>query len=131
MRVRSAKQSETVTAGGLAPLLDRTTEEVLEAVRTAGRFSQPIVEANRSATIRLALQFVIGILAQWVILAWLYNSTNASLPIVIIFHAAVNTATRFTLPGFAGSDYQIAWWVRTVLYFLIAILVIVLAAVSG
>jgi hypothetical protein len=44
--------------GGLAPStvsLDRKTEEVLEAVRTAGRFSQPKIDANRSATIRLAV----------------------------------------------------------------------------
>ena len=69
---------------------------------------------------RPPFQFVLGILAQSVILAWLYNSTNASLPIVIIFHAAVNTAARYTLPGFAGADYQIAWWVQTGLYVLIA-----------
>jgi uncharacterized protein len=69
---------------------------------------------------RPPLQFVVGILAQSVILAWLYNSTNASLPIVIIFHAAINTAARYTLPGFAGADYQIAWWAQTALYVLIA-----------
>ena len=75
---------------------------------------------------RPPLPFVIGILAQSVILAWLYNSTNASLPIVIILHAAMNTAARFTLPGFTGGDYQVAWWAQTALYVLIAILVIVL-----
>lgn len=51
-------KSETVSVGALAPStvsLDRRTEEVLEAVRTAGRFSQPKVDANRSATIRLAV----------------------------------------------------------------------------
>lgn len=35
--------------------LDRKTEELLEAVRTAGRFAQPKVDANRSATIRFAM----------------------------------------------------------------------------
>ena len=35
--------------------LDRRTEELLEAVRTAGRFAQPKVDANRSATIRFAM----------------------------------------------------------------------------
>ena len=75
---------------------------------------------------RPPLQFVVGILAQSVILAWLYNSTNASLPIVIIFHAAINTAARYTLPGFAGADYQIAWWAQTALYVLIAGVVTVL-----
>jgi hypothetical protein len=44
---------------------------------------------------------------------------------VIIFHAALNTAARFTLPGFTGGDYQVAWWAQTALYVLVAILVIV------
>lgn len=47
-----------VVEGALSPStisLDRRTEQVLEAVRTAGRFSQPKVDANRSATIRLAV----------------------------------------------------------------------------
>jgi hypothetical protein len=35
--------------------LDQRTEELLEAVRTAGRFARPRVDANRSATIRLAM----------------------------------------------------------------------------
>ncbi|HEX8510435.1 MAG TPA: type II CAAX endopeptidase family protein [Propionibacteriaceae bacterium] len=73
---------------------------------------------------RPLLPFVIGILAQSLILAWLYN--NSGLLIVIIFHAAVNTATRFTLTGFAESDYHIAWWAQTGLYVLLALLVIVL-----
>lgn len=45
-------------ANSLAPStisLDRKTEELLEAVRTAGRFAHPKVDANRSATIRLAM----------------------------------------------------------------------------
>jgi Ser/Thr protein kinase RdoA (MazF antagonist)/membrane protease YdiL (CAAX protease family) len=67
---------------------------------------------------RPPLQFVLGILAQSVIFAWLYNSTNASLPIVIIFHAAANTAARFTLPGIVGGDYQLVWWAQTALYWL-------------
>jgi uncharacterized protein len=56
---------------------------------------------------RLPLQFVMWILAQSVILAWLYNSTNGSLPIVIICHAAINTAGRFVLPEFANENYQV------------------------
>jgi len=35
--------------------LDRKTEEVLVAVGAAGRFARPKVDANRSATIRLAV----------------------------------------------------------------------------
>lgn len=35
--------------------LDRKSDELLEAVRAAGRLGRPKVDANRSATIRLAL----------------------------------------------------------------------------
>ena len=45
---------------------------------------------------RPPLQFFVWILAESVILAWLYNSTNSSLPIVIICHGAVNTASTRT-----------------------------------
>ena len=55
-------------------------------------------------------QFVIYILATSVILAWLYNSTQASLPIVILFHAAFNGFTRFFLSELQGSNYVVAWW---------------------
>jgi len=61
-----------------------------------------------------------------VILAWLYNSTNGSLPIVIICHAAINTAGRFTLPEFSGDSYQIVWWFMVGLYVVIAVIVTLL-----
>ena len=71
-------------------------------------------------------QFVVGILAQSVVLAWLYHSTNASLPIVILFHATLNTAGRFVLPAFVDSYYQLAWWIMTGIYVLIALVVAIL-----
>lgn len=57
-RPTGVPQPQTASPGALAPAtisLDRKTEEVLEAVRTAGRFAQPKIDANRSATIRLAV----------------------------------------------------------------------------
>jgi uncharacterized protein len=72
---------------------------------------------------RPPLQFFPWIVAQSVILAWLYNSTNGSLPIVIICHAAVNTAGRFVLPEFSGESYQVVWWFMVGLYVVIAVLV--------
>lgn len=56
-RPSEARKSEDAD-NALAPStisLDRKTEELLEAVRTAGRFAHPKVDANRSATIRLAM----------------------------------------------------------------------------
>lgn len=55
---KPAGEVSRASEGALAPStvsLDRKTEEVLEAVRTAGRFASPKVDANRSATIRLAV----------------------------------------------------------------------------
>jgi uncharacterized protein len=75
---------------------------------------------------RPPVQFVISILAQSVIFAWLYNSTNASLPIVILLHAANNTAGRFVLPEFVDGYYQLAFWIMTGSYLLIAVIVVVL-----
>ena len=75
---------------------------------------------------RPPLQFFVWILAQSVILAWLYNSTNGSLPIVIICHAAVNTAGRFMLPQFSGESYQVVWWFMVGLYVLIAVILTLL-----
>lgn len=76
---------------------------------------------------RPPLQFVVWILAQSVIFAWLYNSTNGSLPIVIICHAAINTAGRFMLPGFSNESYQGVWWFMVGLYVVIAIIVTLVA----
>ena len=57
--------------------------------------------------------FAVYILAQSVLLAWLYNSTQASLPVVILFHAAFNSFTKFFLSDLQGSPYPylVAWWV--------------------
>jgi uncharacterized protein len=75
---------------------------------------------------RPPLQFFVLILAESVILAWLYNSTDGSLPIVIICHAAINTAGRFMLPEFAGDSYQVAWWFMAGLYIVTAVIVTLL-----
>jgi uncharacterized protein len=69
---------------------------------------------------------VIWTLALSVIFSWLYNSTNGSLPIVIICHAAIDTAGRFMLPEFAGEGYQIVWWFLVALYVLVAIVVLLI-----
>ena len=72
------------------------------------------------------MQFVIWTLALSVIFSWLYNSTNGSLPIVIICHAAIDTAGRFMLQEFTGEGYQIVWWLMVGLYVLVAIVVLLI-----
>lgn len=76
---------------------------------------------------RPPVQFVLWALALSVIFSWLYNSTNASLPIVIICHTAIDTAGRFMLPEFVGEGYQIVWWFMVVLYVLVATVVVLVA----
>ena len=73
------------------------------------------------------LQFCVWVLALSVIFAWLYNSTNGSLPIVIICHAAIDTAGRYMLPEFSDEGYQVVWWFMGGLYIAIAIIVVLVA----
>jgi membrane protease YdiL (CAAX protease family) len=76
---------------------------------------------------RPPVQFLLWALALSVIFSWLYNSTNGSLPIVIICHAAIDTAGRFMLPEFVGDGYQLIWWFMVALYVLVAVIVILVA----
>jgi membrane protease YdiL (CAAX protease family) len=73
---------------------------------------------------RPPIPFLIFVLAQSVILTWQYNSTLGSLPIVIVSHAAINTAAQGVLPLFAQADYQLAWWTFTGLWVAAAVVVI-------
>jgi membrane protease YdiL (CAAX protease family) len=64
---------------------------------------------------RPLLQFCIIIMAESVILAWLYNSTAGSLPVVMLFHAAFNAFTKFFLADLRGEPRQAAWWALSIL----------------
>lgn len=85
----------------------------------------PELVSDRSE--RPLIQFVIYILASSVILAWLYNSTEASLPVVILFHSAFNSFTKFFLSELQGSHYATAWWTLAGLVALLAIAVVAYA----
>jgi hypothetical protein len=69
---------------------------------------------------RPALPFLVALLGQSVILAWLYNSTGGSLPIVIIFHAGFNTYGRYLLPEFIGEYYLTMSWSIAIMYVIAA-----------
>jgi len=73
---------------------------------------------------RPPLQFVVWALTLSVIFTWLYNSINGTLPIVIICHAAIDTAGRYMLPEFSNGGYQAVWWFMVGLYAVIAIIVV-------
>ena len=76
---------------------------------------------------RSPLQFVVWTLALSVIFTRLYNSTNGSLPIVIICHAAIDTAGRYMLPEFSNGGYQVVWWFMAGVYAVIAVIVVLVA----
>ncbi len=69
-------------------------------------------------------QFALYILALSVLLAWLYNSTRASLPLVILMHAAFNSFARFFLSELEGSAELVAWWTLAGLTALLALAVV-------
>ena len=73
---------------------------------------------------RPPLPFVVWILAQAVLLTWLYNATGSVL-MAILFHTAANTANRILLEPFLGADgFMATWWVMAALYGVAAALAI-------
>ena len=84
-------------------------------------------ELISNPTEREAVPFLIAVLAWSVVLTWIYNSTRGSLLIVILFHAAINTALRFLMPTFEARYYALAWWAVAGMSILAAVAVIILA----
>ncbi|HEY3574068.1 MAG TPA: type II CAAX endopeptidase family protein [Arthrobacter sp.] len=75
---------------------------------------------------RPALPFLLMVLAQSVLLAWLYNSSG-SVPICMLFHAAFNTSGALVFPALLGPDYLTLWWTVALLHVMAALVVIALA----
>jgi membrane protease YdiL (CAAX protease family) len=75
---------------------------------------------------RPALPFLLMVLAQSVLLAWLYNSSG-SVPICMVFHAAFNTSGALVFPSLLGPDYLTLWWTVALLHVLAALVVIAVA----
>ena len=69
-------------------------------------------------------QFGVYIFALSVLLAWLYNSTQASLPVVILLHAAFNSFAKFFLSDLQGNPKLVAWWTLAGLTALVALAVV-------
>lgn len=93
---------------------------------------------------RPPVPFVLMIIAQSVLLAWIYNSTGysavsgtvpegrsagstGSLPLCAIFHAAFTTFGALVIPAFAGPHYLALWWTLALLHVLAALVVIAYA----
>lgn len=74
--------------------------------------------------------YLLAVLAYSVLITWLYNSTRGNLPIVILVHAAINTAAKFLMPEFGGPHEATAWWCYAAVYVLAALAVIAVAGAS-
>jgi CAAX protease family protein len=108
--------------GYALPTLQRThsalwSAVVLGAVWAAWHLPELVSDPTGQ---RPPLPFTVAILAQSVLFAWVYNSTRGALPIVIVFHAAINTAGRYLLPEFTGAHYSRMWWATAGIYLLAA-----------
>ena len=115
--------------GFLLPRLQRT-QTALVAALLVGLVWLPwhLPELVSDRGERPLTQFMLFIMASSVILTWVYNSTRASLPIVILFHAAFNSFTKFFLSQLQGNHQVIAWWT---LAGLVAFLAVAVVAYAG
>jgi uncharacterized protein len=98
--------------GYALPLLQRRLDPLAAAVRLGliwGLWHLPELLSDPDGQ-RPVAPFLVFVLAQSITLTWLYNSTQAALPIVMITHAATNTAALLVLPHFVAADYHLTWW---------------------
>ena len=87
-------------------------------------------ELVSDASERELAPYLLSVLAYSVLITWLYNSTRGNLPIVIVFHASINTAARFLLPEFESPYDATAWWSYAAVYVLAAVAVTAVAGAS-
>ena len=74
---------------------------------------------------RPPLPFAAWILAQAVLIAWVYNTSRGSVLIAVVFHAAANTAGRMLLEPLVGEPgFSAVWWLMAALYLLAAAVLI-------
>lgn len=71
---------------------------------------------------RPPLPFLVWVLAQTVLLTWIYNTSSGSVLLVILFHAAANVAGRLLLEPFVGQNgFTVVWWLMAAAYALVAV----------
>jgi len=74
---------------------------------------------------RPALPFAVGVLAQAVLLTWLYRTNRGSVLVASVFHTVANTAGRLLLQPFLGDNgFLGVWWLLAFLYVVAAVAVI-------
>jgi membrane protease YdiL (CAAX protease family) len=74
---------------------------------------------------RPPLQFFVVVVAQSVVLTWVYNGTRGSVLLVILMHGSTNTIGRFLFPlVLGGATYGRLWWLLAALWWAAALAVI-------
>lgn len=94
---------------------------------------------------RPPVPFLLMVIAQSVLLAWIYNSTSSaqsadrpgpeghwsagagSVPLCMLFHASFNTSGALLFPALAGPHYLMLWWTLALLHVLAALVAIAYA----
>lgn len=94
---------------------------------------------------RPPVPFLLMVIAQSVLLAWIYNSTSStrsaldpvtgehpwpgagSVPLCMLFHASFNTSGALLFPALAGPHYLTLWWTLALLHVLAALVAIAYA----
>jgi len=100
--------------GFLLPRLQQR-RRALDAALVVGAVWLPwhLPELLTDSSERPLLQFALIIMAESVVLTWLYNSTGGSLPVVMLFHAAYNSAAQFFLADLPADAVPTSWWVMS------------------
>ena len=69
--------------------------------------------------------FTVWVIAQAILLTWLYNTSRGSVLIAIVFHTAANTAGRLLLePLVDEASFLAVWWLMAATYVTAALVVI-------
>jgi len=68
--------------------------------------------------------FLLFSIALQIMISWLYDRTEGSVLIVILFHFSSNVVAGIMLPLFTGLDQARHWWLFTALAMLIALVII-------
>ena len=80
----------------------------------------PLLVQDLTGTQRPLVPYVIVVLSLAVIITWLWSATGRSVFIVIVFHAAVNSAGSHVVPAFAPADQVTIWWIFAALIAIVA-----------
>lgn len=73
----------------------------------------------------------IGLMGYSVIVTWVYNHTEGSLLLPMLFHTSVNTTAKYLFnPIFSGTDLIFLWWIWGALWVVVAVTLVVVVGPS-